>query len=191
MPIEFEAQIILHHVLCTVHQQDFEAVLAYRAANHAHLRPWEPLRTPDLSVPETMGLRLAKLEDASKHGAALHLVLKEPANQSIISEINFTNIVRGPFQACHLGFSLDSRWEGQGLMRAALAASIQWVFQNYGLHRIMANYMPENTRSARLLASLGFQNEGLAKSYLKINGVWTDHVLTSLIAPEPPVNPAE
>lgn len=45
------------------------------------------------------------------------------------------------------------------------------------LHRVMANYRPENLRSERLLARLGFEKEGLARSYLKINGSWADHVL--------------
>ena len=45
----------------------------------------------------------------------------------------------------------------------------------------MANYMPSNKRSGQLLDRLGFQKEGVAKSYLKIAGKWEDHVLTSLV----------
>ena len=48
----------------------------------------------------------------------------------------------------------------------------------------MASYRPENDRSGRLLASLGFEHEGLAKAYLKIDGQWADHVLTSLVNPK-------
>ncbi|WP_338941435.1 GNAT family N-acetyltransferase [Paraburkholderia sp. 22B1P] len=99
----------------------------------------------------------------------------------MVGDCNFTNIVRGPFQACHLGFSLAKRFEGQGLMREALTSAITYIFDEIGLHRIMANIRPENVRSARLLERLGFEREGLARSYLKINGVWADHVLTSLI----------
>ena len=68
-------------------------------------------------------------------------------------------------------------------MLEALKAAIPNVFQTHGLHRIMANYQPDNLRSEILLRRLGFEREGLAKSYLKINGRWTDHVLTSLINP--------
>jgi len=57
------------------------------------------------------------------------------------------------------------------------------VFDAMQLHRIMANYRPENERSARLLARLGFEKEGEARAYLRINGVWADHVLTALINP--------
>jgi ribosomal-protein-alanine N-acetyltransferase len=44
------------------------------------------------------------------------------------------------------------------------------------LHRIEANVMPRNLRSRRVLAKLGFAEEGLARQYLKINGVWEDHI---------------
>ncbi len=43
--------------------------------------------------------------------------------------------------------------------------------------------MPENERSARLLARLGFVRVGLARNYLFINGAWRDHVLTERINP--------
>jgi ribosomal-protein-alanine N-acetyltransferase len=41
--------------------------------------------------------------------------------------------------------------------------------------------MPGNERSARLLQRLGFEQEGYAKRYLQIAGVWEDHVLTSRV----------
>ena len=44
----------------------------------------------------------------------------------------------------------------------------------------MANYMPINFRSAKLLHRLGFTVEGYAKNYLLINNRWEDHVLTAL-----------
>jgi ribosomal-protein-alanine N-acetyltransferase len=47
----------------------------------------------------------------------------------------------------------------------------------------MANYRPENERSARVLERLGFEREGLAREYLFIDGAWRDHVLTSLLNP--------
>jgi ribosomal-protein-alanine N-acetyltransferase len=53
----------------------------------------------------------------------------------------------------------------------------------------MANYLPENRRSARVLEKLGFRKEGEAKHYLYIDGKWRDHILTSLTNPdwkEPP-----
>jgi ribosomal-protein-alanine N-acetyltransferase len=47
----------------------------------------------------------------------------------------------------------------------------------------MANHVPRNERSARLLARLGFEREGYAKRYLQIAGTWEDHVLTAKTRP--------
>jgi ribosomal-protein-alanine N-acetyltransferase len=116
-------------------------------------------------------------------GNALHLLLFNKNDDQLIGDCHFTNIVRGPFQAGHLGFSIARDREGQGLMRECLVTAIRHVFAELGLHRVMANYQPENTRSPRLLNQLGFEHEGIARAYLKIDGVWVDHVLTSLVNP--------
>jgi len=57
------------------------------------------------------------------------------------------------------------------------------VFESLRLHRVQANHLPENLRSARLLQRLGFRVEGSAHAYLFINGAWRDHVLTALTYP--------
>jgi ribosomal-protein-alanine N-acetyltransferase len=101
----------------------------------------------------------------------------------MIGTCNFSNIVRGVFQACHLGYAISQSHQGKGLMSEAVELGIRYMFEIVKLHRIMANYMPRNERSARLLEKLGFEREGYAKSYLKIAGVWEDHILTSKINP--------
>ena len=65
-------------------------------------------------------------------------------------------------------------------MRESLREAIRYMFTEQKLHRIAANYRPENIRSGRLLAGLGFRIEGFAKNYLFIDGAWRDHVLTSI-----------
>lgn len=66
-------------------------------------------------------------------------------------------------------------------MFEALNLTNVYVFGELGLHRIQAAYLPHNERSGALLDRLGFEKEGFARRYLKINGVWEDHILTSLI----------
>jgi ribosomal-protein-alanine N-acetyltransferase len=117
-----------------------------------------------------------------ERGRSLKLVMfdiNEP-DGPVIGECNFTNFIRGPFQACFLGYKIDYRLEGRGLMREALTAAIAFTFDVLRLHRIMANYLPVNERSGRLLRRLGFVVEGYARDYLLIDGEWRDHVLTSL-----------
>ena len=107
-----------------------------------------------------------------------------PVEAPIIGTCNYSNIMRGPFQACHLGYQVAVAHQGRGLMAEALRAGNAYMFGERRLHRIMANYRPENYRSARLLQRLGFRREGIAADYLFIDGAWRDHVLTALTNPD-------
>ena len=163
---------------------------AYRTENRDHLAPWEPARTPDY-----FGIDAARahLDDAiaqASAGSALQFVAlarttgddtAADSGSAIVATCAFTNIVRGPFQACHLGFSVAAPAQGEGLMHEVVAAGIDHMFRHGGLHRVMANHSPRNTRSAALLQRLGFEREGYARSYLRIDGRWEDMVLNSLI----------
>lgn len=154
--------------------------------NRAHLAPWSPPRPPDYYTLPHWQRWVEQSSVAVQEGRAVRLVLCPQENAGrIIGQINFTNIIRGPFQACYLGFSLDQDEQGKSLMTEALQAAIRYAFETLRLHRIMANHRPENDRSARLLQRLNFRREGFAREYLYIDGAWRDHVLTSLHHPHP------
>ena len=85
--------------------------------------------------------------------------------------------------ACFMGYSVAKSCEGQGVMTKLCQHAIAYAFTELQLNRIMANYMPSNARSEKLLTNLGFVKEGFAKKYLFINGRWEDHIMTSLLNP--------
>ena len=169
----------------TLLRPDNAAVLSdYRLRNAAHLDPWEPARGP-----EQGSLDLACRDAAQRawqaylDGSGVHFLALDPDSGRMLAACNFSNIVRGAFQACHLGYSVDAACQGQGLMHEVVQAGIAHMFDQLGLHRIMANHMPLNTRSAALLRRLGFEREGYARAYLLIAGRWQDMVLNSLVNP--------
>ena len=104
----------------------------------------------------------------------------------MVGSCNFSNIAEGSFKACTLGYSIHQDREGTGLMEEILRAGIDYMFQVRDMHRIMANHVPRNHRSQRLLQKLGFEREGYARAYLSINGRWEDHVLNARINPAHP-----
>ncbi len=152
--------------------------------NRAYFAPFEPLRNEDYFTLNSITQRIESAQSDYDARKCLQLVFTLKDEHKIVGSINFTNFIFGVFQACYLGFSLDPAYQGKGLMHEALKASLNYVQANYGFHRIMANHLPDNARSSKTLARLGFVKEGYAHSYLKINGVWQDHVLNSLILPE-------
>ncbi len=127
---------------------------------------------------------LARALAEFQQGRSVRLVaLPRDAGDRLLARINFTQISRGVFQSCMLGYAIDRDCEGRGLMHEALGASIDWLFETMKLHRVQANHLPENERSARLLARLGFVREGLARQYLFIDGRWRNHVLNARLNP--------
>lgn len=150
-----------------------------------HLDRWSPPATTAFFTELFWKERLATAVEEFHAGRAVRFVLQEGASPEdpILGACNYTNIIRGPLLACHLGYQLARSSEGRGLMTEALHATNAFVFDELRLHRIMANYRPENERSARLLDRLGFAREGLARDYLFIDGAWRDHILAALTNP--------
>jgi [ribosomal protein S5]-alanine N-acetyltransferase len=97
----------------------------------------------------------------------------------IVGAITLDQFVFGPFQACTLGYSLDESAVGKGLMTRSLRLVVAYAHDQLELNRVMANYRPENHKSGNVLKRLGFKIEGIARNYLKLNGQWRDHLLTS------------
>ena len=162
--------------------RDSETLRRYCVVNRAHLAPWEPSRDVSYHDAASMRALVAARHRQYLDRTALHLCALDTRGE-MLAECNFTNIVKGPFQACNLGYSVAAAREGHGIMTATVKKGIEIMFNEYGLHRIMANYMPRNARSARVLERCGFVREGYAKAYLKIAGRWEDHVLASVVNP--------
>jgi ribosomal-protein-alanine N-acetyltransferase len=165
-------------------REDYVLINLYEKKNRMHLQPWEPLREDQHFNIANTKARVEQQVESMQNGASIFFLLLTPGGQEVLGRCNYTNIVRGVFQACNLGFSLAESVQGQGLMKKSLQFTNRHCFEKMGLHRIMANHLPRNIRSARLLESLGFEREGFARSYLKIAGVWEDHTLRSLINPD-------
>jgi ribosomal-protein-alanine N-acetyltransferase len=168
-------------IISLLHPEDFKLLVNYESENRIHLSHWEPTRSAEYFSVEETQKRVERNIENFRLGSSISFVGFNQEQSKIICLCTFSNIVHGAFQACHLGYSISEKEQGKGLMFEMLQASIEYVFTELGLHRVMANHMPSNIRSERLLARLGFEREGIAKSYLKIAGLWQDHVLTSKI----------
>jgi len=162
------------------------AVLAYYERNRTHLAPWDPIRPPGFYTEGYWADQL--LAHRLEGSAAQHYRwwMHRPGEPDhVIGAVALNNVVHGVFCAAHLGYSVDAGWQGRGLMTEAVARVVRHAFDDLHLHRVMANYMPANERSGRLLKRLGFQVEGYARDYLRIRGRWEDHILTARVRQGP------
>ena len=161
----------------------------YFTRNREHLRPWEPPFTRAMFTTQFWQRRLTQNQGEYRSGHSMRMVVFRSRELSgpAIGMANFNRFAHGVFMACTLGYSIDKEVEGQGMMSEALRGGIRYAFDTLNMHRVMANYIPTNERSGRLLRKLGFVVEGYARDYLYINGAWRDHILTALTNPGAPI----
>ncbi|WP_138494795.1 GNAT family N-acetyltransferase [Paenibacillus pinistramenti] len=164
-------------LLTTLTAADAPEVLAYIQRNRSFLAPWEIQRDPSYYTLEVQARLLDEEAFKTEHGQMLRMwIYTRGENSRLIGSAALSSIVRGAFQSCHLGYKLDEEERNKGYMTEALRAVIDHAFDKLELHRIEANVMPRNLASMSVLHKLGFYNEGLAFKYLKLNGVWEDHI---------------
>lgn len=155
-------------------------VAAYYARNATFHAPFDPPRPQGFRTAAYWKRQLqVNLEALEARSAARFFLFDD---ERVVGHASLSVIGWGPFCAANLGYALCESAQGRGLMHEALDAVLPWAFA-WGLHRVQSNYLPTNTRSARLLERLGFEVEGRARAYLFIGGEWADHVLTARTSP--------
>ncbi|WP_010139683.1 GNAT family N-acetyltransferase [Oceanicola sp. S124] len=156
---------------------DFRAWTELRDESRAFLTPWEPTWAADHLTRRSFTNRVYWAQRSVSGGTALPLFLERRGDGALLGAITLDNIRRGPSLAGTLGYWIGERHKRQGYMREAIEGVVHHAFHRMDLSRIEAACLPENTPSRALLESCGFKYEGVAQSYLQINGRWRTHVL--------------
>ncbi|MDF3348857.1 GNAT family N-acetyltransferase [Sulfitobacter sp. KE34] len=156
---------------------DFRAWAALRRASNDYLRPWEPTWAEDHLTRKAFTNRVYWAQRSVSSGNAMPLFLIRRSDQNLVGAITLDNIRRGPAQSGTLGYWTGEPFARQGYMREAIEATVHQAFTRLDLSRIEAACLPENQASRGLLEKAGFKYEGVAQSYLQIDGRWRTHVL--------------
>ena len=169
-------------VLRLANAEDAGHVADYVRRNREHFVLAQPTRSRDYYTVMYWRTRIAaNRQDFLNDKSCVFFVFNRRQKNEIVGHVQFSAVQRASAQSCYLGYGVDRDKEGHGYMVEAIGRAIQFAFKNMNLHRICANYMPTNVRSGRLLERLGFVVEGYARRYLRINGQWEDHILTTKI----------
>ena len=154
-----------------------------RAVSRAFLQPWEPTWPADDLSRAAYRRRLTAYARDREAGAAWPFFVFRAEDEALTGGITLSNVRRGVAQMGSVGYWCGRPYARHGHTLAAVRALSDFAFRSLGLHRLEAACIPDNAPSRRLLIRAGFEEEGFAKAYLKINGVWRDHVLFGLISP--------
>lgn len=156
-----------------------------RARSRNHLTPWEPAWAPDDLSRSMYRRRLRAYAKDIRDDASYPYFIFDAAAGVLVGGMTLSNVRRGSAQAASLGYWMGAPYAGRGYMQDAVATLLPVAFGPLRLHRIEAATMLNNAASIRVLEACGFEREGVARSYLKINGRWEDHLLYARVSGGP------
>jgi len=156
---------------------DYRSWTSLRIESRVFLKQWEPTWAEDHLTRKSFTNRVYWANRAIAAGTALPLFLVRRQDHQLLGAITLDNIRRGPAQSGTLGYWIAESFARRGYMAEAIAAVTHHAFTRMDLSRIEAACLPENAASRGLLEKSGFKYEGVAQSYLQIDGRWRTHVL--------------
>lgn len=188
-PVELLGRRILLRPLVAA---DFDAWREVRRRCRGWLEQWEPTPPPGSgdvvedrrAFVARCGARERERQVGTGYGFGIFFRPSYDGPCRLIGEINASSVQRGPFQNAYVGYWIDQAVAGQGFAPEALVVMLRFAFEVLGLHRVQVSIIPRNMRSRRVVEKLGLRSEGVAQSYLAINGVWEDHIRYAITADE-------
>lgn len=153
---------------------DAQELLEYYLRNKEHLREFEPLRDASFFTYEMQKEILLESYRHLMTGVGSDLGIYK--DNKLIGKAKISSIVYGVFKSGILGYSIDKEYEGRGYMKEAIKLVLEYAKEYLDLHRIEASVLTTNERSKGVLLSCGFEEIGINKKYLYINGKWSDHI---------------
>ncbi|MFB9691834.1 GNAT family N-acetyltransferase [Amorphoplanes digitatis] len=161
---------------------DAQAWSEVRIANEAWLSPWEsspPGPWPEMNSVRAYYYVYRDMKRAARRGDSMPFVVclrEDDGSERLVGHINLGSIVRRAFSSAYVGYWVDSRVAGRGVIPTALALAVDHAFGAGGLHRVEINIRPENGPSRRVVEKLGFREEAYHPRYMHIDGAWRDHL---------------
>jgi ribosomal-protein-alanine N-acetyltransferase len=169
-------------VLRPYRRGDARAWSEVRCANQAWLAPWAsapPGPWNELNSTRAYLYVYRDMKKSIRAGESMPFAVclrDDNGVERFVGHINLGSIVRRAFSSTYIGYWVDSRVAGRGVMPTALALVVDHAFGPAGLHRVEINIRPENAPSRRVVEKLGFREEAYHPRYMHIDGAWRDHI---------------
>lgn len=177
MKLETERLILREFV-----PDDWERVLEYQS-NPLYLRYYEWTasdRTPE-SVQEFVGWFLDNQKEAPRLKFQLAVTLK--SKELLIGNCGVRMDKVDAVEA-EIGYELDPEYWNHGYATESARAIVDFGFSRFGVHRIWANCVADNTGSAHVLEKLGMKLEGCLREKEFYKGKWWDTLLYGILVDE-------
>ena len=160
---------------------DWSEWVALRGRSRGFLTPWEPAWPADSLTRTSFNRRVRRQLAEWRDDLTYSFLTFERGSRSLLGGLGLGNVRRGVSQSATLGYWVGEPYARRGYTTEAVSLVLDYAFGDLEMHRVEASCLPNNEASRRLLEKLGFTCEGLARGYLRIDGVWRDHLIYALL----------
>ena len=166
---------------------DWEGWRDVRRRSRDWLEVWEP--RPEAGANDPVGDREAFRArcgawDRQRHFDAAYGFGMFLLDGRFAGEVSLGSVARGPFQSAFVGYWIDEALAGRGYVPEGVVLVMRYAFETLALHRLEAAIVPRNAPSRRVVEKLGLRDEGIARKFLQIQGVYEDHVRYAITSEE-------
>lgn len=168
-------------VLTLSHPKLTGKVCDFHNRNRAAFADTEPTRSGEFYSFKGVRANLKYDDKLSKKCEEFRFWITEKGDDTIVGTVCIGSILFGSVKSCFLSYKIDGQYQGKGYATEAVKEVCDFAFNILQLHRIESYVMPRNAKSLRVMEKLGFEEEGISRRCLEVNGVWEDHVRFSLL----------
>lgn len=162
-------------------KSDARRLQALLIKDRAWLSPWEAT-TPGIRYPVDARDLVRNLLYQQRKGTGLAFIIE--VDGVLAGQINVANILYGSVSSATVGYWIGKDFAGRGAMPIAVALTIDYLFDELGLHRVEIDIRPENEASLRVVEKLKLREEGLKERFIHIDGQWRDHRVFAITSEE-------
>lgn len=161
-----------------------------REHGEAWFKPWDSTRPPG-ALDQSVGFAtlVRRFRHRARRGTMLPWAVDytpDGRTPRFVGQVTVSGITYGSASWAQIGYWVDPRWAGRGIIPTAVALACDYCFTTLKLHRIEVAIRPENAKSLAVVRKLGFRFEALVPRYMHVDGDWRDHYLFALHAEEVP-----
>lgn len=161
--------------------RDFSEWAELRNESRAFLTPWEPTWPDDELTKSAFRYRVRRYLQDIEDDRAYPFFIFRLSDERLVGGVTLSQVRRGAAMCATMGYWVGAPFQRRGYVSAAVRLAVKFAFEDLRLHRVEAACQPDNLASQGVLAKNGFEQEGRARAYLKINGAWRDHLLFARI----------
>lgn len=149
---------------------------------------WMPKSDLTIGMDERFDYNLRRAVEGAESDSHYSVVAEHLVDQELVAFLSLSQVFRGPFLNAYAGWRVSTPYTGKGIGTEAVTGLLDLAFAplpaGLQLHRVQANVIPTNAPSVNLARRVGFRQEGYAKDYIEIAGIWQDHIMFAKLAKE-------